>query len=485
MAFYERQQLRQQAKQDALDNYFRDLGKNITSSGMRSQDVPGLLQKNKDWQQYYQQNKSAILNPKLDNGQAYSTYMSLYQDQLGHINQSKEALKTMDEVGKLRINPQTSYVSDDPHFMEQIQKHELPIGDPNRQGINLATMALPDKPIDTKELDAYNKYLTGGISHDKIPGQTENIGNFKTRTPIYSQYSPENQKVIGEHAANAYDTDRRWRNEANKVFKNLMHDPTEYEKYNSKFKSLYGSDIDSPKEAWIAKGILDNNMKATEYKEGEDVYGRSIALDKLRTANDLWLAKEKAKIPSADVEMNNAWLEGYWRNRIQPAKQGQPTKFADPDHPLQMKIGYELKPDKVMLDALAKGGRQPDAVYVTTNNEIQPVFYEYEEIHDDKGKKIGVQVKTDQSGQPVPDKDLSKPMDLEQALISTGYKTLSKGKAFSQTMSNIVNSGESKPQAKQKSYSINGKSYTHKQLNDMGYDDKEIQQAINSGIITQ
>ena len=49
LAFYERQAARQQAKEDALDNYFRDLGKNVTSAGMRSQDVPVLLQKNKEW----------------------------------------------------------------------------------------------------------------------------------------------------------------------------------------------------------------------------------------------------------------------------------------------------------------------------------------------------------------------------------------------------------------------------------------------------
>src|SRR5690242_15509022 len=135
---YQQYAAHRQAKEDALDNYFRDLGKNITPAGMRSQDVPGLTQKTNQWQQFYQQNKSAILNPRLDNGKAYSEYMSRYQDQLAYIQQSKDALKTTDELNKTRLNPQTSFILDDPTIIDQIHQHDLPIGDPNRKEINLA-----------------------------------------------------------------------------------------------------------------------------------------------------------------------------------------------------------------------------------------------------------------------------------------------------------------------------------------------------------
>ena len=52
LAFYERQKAKEDAKNDALESYFKDLNKNVTSTGMRSQDVPTLLQKNKDWQEH-------------------------------------------------------------------------------------------------------------------------------------------------------------------------------------------------------------------------------------------------------------------------------------------------------------------------------------------------------------------------------------------------------------------------------------------------
>lgn len=448
-AFYERQALRQQAKNDALENYFKDLNKNITSSGMRSQDVPTLLQKQQEWQQLGIQNKDKLLNPKLDNGQTLMDYQRRYNEMQGLINESKDASKSMDAVGKMKLNPQMSYVFDDPHIIQQIQSHELPIGDPNRQGINLATLTLPPQPITTKDLDAYNKYLTGGVPFDKVPGQIENIGGFKTRTPIYQQFSHRNLQAIGDHAAAAYDTDSKWRRAAVSYFDELKNNPEEYKRANTTFKSIYGGDIDDPKEAWIAKGILDNNMKATHYETGKDEVGMALYLDKMRTANDLWLAKEKKKIDPNDTELNNAWLEGTWRNRIAAAKAGKPDTFADPNNPLQMKLGWKLKIDPTMAKAFAREGREPYEMYVTPQNEIYPIFHQYKDIYDN-GKKVGTEKVIDRNGNAVPDPDYSQPMDLEQALITSGVKMVKGTKEFNRTMSNIVGGSQQQvtPKAK-------------------------------------
>jgi hypothetical protein len=411
-AFYERQAARKQAKEDALDNYFRDLGKNVTSAGMRSQDVPTLLGKNKEWQQFYSQNKSAILNPKLDNGAAYSEYMNRYQDQLGTINQSKEAMKSMDAIGKMKLNPQMSYVFDDPHLVQQIQSHELPISDPNRQGINLATLTLPQQPVTTKDLDAYNKYLTGNVPFDKIPGQTENLPGFKTRTPIRQQYSPENQMVIGDHAANAYDTDKRWRLEAKKYFNELSANPEEYKRANTLFKSLYGSDIDDPKEAWMAKGILDNNMRATEYKEGKDDFGLAMFMEKLKHANAKDLIRYKKEIDPDDKDMNNVWYQTYLDKVMNTAKQSGELRHMYQSDGKSLGYFNMIDPDPFLMKAFSRRNTEPDKLGVTQDGKIMPIFYKY--------TKGGV-VK-DKSGNPVIDQDDSRPMSYDQALVNIGYR---------------------------------------------------------------
>lgn len=468
-AFYERQAAKKQAKEDALNAYFKDLNKNITSAGMRSQDVPQLLQKNQEWQDLYSQNKAAILNPKLDNGKAYSDYTRLYQEQQALVNESKEAHKSMDEIGKMKLNPKMSYVFEDPTFMDQVKKHELPIGHPDRVGINLASISMPPEPLTTKDLKAYQDYLTGGVQFDKVPGQTETLPGFKTRTPIYQQYSSANQKVIGQHAMNAYDTDPKWRREAVRYFDEIHNNPEEYKKANAIHQQLYGNPIDNPREAWAAKGILDNNMKATDFHEGKDEVGFAKYMNDLRTGSELYLAREKKKLGN-DADLNNAWLEGYWRNRISTAKQGNPHVFTDPETGIGTRVSWEIKPDKVMLDALSRGGKQPDKVYVTDKNEIYPVFYHYSPDIDEKGKKIGTtSVDYDASGNPVMDKEKSQMMDLEQAMVSTGYKTSSKGKQLNQTMNGIIGGNKNNeqktdkhplPEGKPRQVKQNGHIYT-------------------------
>lgn len=437
-AFYERQMLRQQAKQDALENYFKDLGKNVTSAGMRSQDVPVLLQKNKDWQQFYMQNKAAILNPKLDNGQAYSQYMSGYQDQLGLTSESKEEAKKNQELAKLRFNPEAKHIFDDPKFVEDKQLDDLPIGDPGRKRFDLLTAALPPKPIGVKELDAYNKYLTGKIQFDKIPGEVENIGGFKTRTPIYTQYSPENQMKIGANAADAYDTDRTWRNEAVKFFNQITHDPIELERYNKVYKSLYGNDIDTPKEAWIAKGILDNNMKATEYKEGKDDFAMAKALLVIKHANakELVALKEDAK---KNPELNDLWVTRFVDTRKEDAYKTKPLPYKYANGTTVEE--YDIPVDPTLGKALSVSNVEPDAVRVDKNGKFRRIFYKrYQDGDTDipRGKAVG-DIITGPGGKAAVDETLSRPqLTQDQIELALGKRALT-GKQLNKQMVNTVN----------------------------------------------
>jgi hypothetical protein len=437
MAFYERQQARQQAKDDAYENYFKDLNKNVTSTGMRSQDVPILLQKNQAAQQYFQQNRESILHPKLDGGKTYNQYMNSYQDQMATINESKSAMKAMDEVGKLKLNKDMSYVFDDPDFMNQIQKHELPIGDPNRKGIDLASISLPEKPIDAKEIESHNKYLTGGLKPDEIPGTTVNLPGFKTQTTITKQYGDDNLKVMGQRASDAYNTDKRWRAKGVSILKDITGDPVKYNQLNTEYKRLYGNDIDTPQEALIASDILANKVHSTEFKQGEDTYGRDLALKKMEHANARDLIAYRKSIDPNDTELNNSWVDNYWSKRVSEAKQGQPTIFEDPNNAANMKGAHEITLDGVAAKAFARNGTEPDKLYVTADNKILPVFFKYKEQFDEKtGKKTGTTVDTNTKGEPKIDEDYSKPMDMDQAYLSLGYKGQTK-KQLAGTMKGV------------------------------------------------
>jgi hypothetical protein len=377
---------------------------------------------------------------------------------------------------------------EDPTFMDQLKSHELPIGDPNRRGINLATLMVPDKPKTTKDWDELNKYATGGIPHDKVPGEAKSIGNFKISTPIYSQYSPENQKLIGQHYANAYDTERGWRSEAVKTFNEIQHDPVAFQRYNSTFKSLYGKDIDNPKDAWMAKGILDNNMKATEFKESEDVFGREKAMQAIRNADEQGLIRLRKQLNPNDIELNNAWIDQYLNNRVQAAKSDAANKRIVYT-PHTSKPAYEVSGDPVLMKAFTRGKSEPDRLYITEDNKIWPIFYKYGPATDKDGKIIkngGTVVLKNSKGDPIVDEDYSKPLEMDQAKLALGYKGETK-KQLARTMTGAAamptSQNSQKPKETKSSFTIDGKTYTRKQLIDMGYTDDEIVDFLSKGII--
>jgi hypothetical protein len=375
LSYYERQMARQQAKSDAMDNYFRDLNKNITSAGMRSQDVPGLLQKNNDWQQFYAQNKAAITNPKLDGGRAYTQYQAMYQDQLGHINESKEALKTMDEIGKLRLNPQTSYVADDPNFFDQVHKHDLPIGDPNRQSINLAEITLPPKPIGVKEKADFDKYVIGNAKPDEVRGRPIQLGGFQTQIPITSQYGESSLRSFGSRAADAYDTDKSWRNYANQIYKETITDPVKHTQLDDIHKRYYGTPIDNPRDAFIAQTIADHDTRSIKYEKGEDKWGLAQAEAGMKFNYALRELKAKQKMKDKSAAQQDSVIDDLY-DEIK----------ADAQKSLVIGRGslartYEMKPSGEVLKMFAvkddKGHDiYPDRVRFSNDfKQVIPIFY--------------------------------------------------------------------------------------------------------------
>jgi hypothetical protein len=476
LAFYERQMAREQAKNDALENYFKDLNKNITSAGMRSQDVPTLLQKNKDWQEHYIQNKAAILNPKLDNGAAYSKYMNGYQDQLALANESKGAQKNAEEVGKLKFNKDFSYVFDDPNIIDDIQHDALPIGHPERKSLDVNSIVVPPKPIGTKEREEFSKYVVGEIKPDKIRGNTVDVGNFQTQTPVTHQYSDQNKIIFGQKASDIYDTDKSWRVEANKMFKELQHDPVQYQQLNNIYKRYYGNEIDSPKEAFMAKTILDHDIKSIEYEKGEDIFGREKAMEAIRHANSRDLIDYRKKIDPNDTELNNVWYESYLDKLMSDAKKSGERHHVYNPRTGKSELYYNMiKPDPFLLKSLSIGDVTPDRVGVTESGDLIPIFIKYD--------KDGNMIKTE-SGTPALHENYSQPMTREQALVNMGYRGSTK-KQLKEDQQKIQSQGSAKlPVAPSgtKKYNIDGKIYTHDQLRKM-YSEDKIKQYLDAGII--
>src|ERR1700721_4407928 len=100
-AYYMRAMMHQQAKQQALSQYYDKLQNNINPAGVRSQDLQGWNQKVSAWDQYGIQNRDALVNPKLDGGKAQLHFQMMHSDLLSDMDKSKRAGQNELNAGKL------------------------------------------------------------------------------------------------------------------------------------------------------------------------------------------------------------------------------------------------------------------------------------------------------------------------------------------------------------------------------------------------
>jgi len=222
-------------------------------------------------------------------------------------------------------------------------------------------------------------------------------------------------------------------------------------------------------------------------KEGTPVYRENKAavmaaqeakekrMQVLRHADAKDLIDYKKKIDPNDTELNNVWYESYLDKVMSDAKQTGERHHVYNPKTGESELYYNMiKPDPFLLKSLSIGSATPDRVGVTESGEVIPIFIKYD--------KDGNVVKT-KAGTPALDENYSQPMTREQALVNMGYRGSTK-KQLKEDQQKIQNKAGAKTnKGASKQYQYDGKVYTHAQLNKLGYDDNEIDQAIKAGII--
>lgn len=473
---YHQYMMRQQAKDEALDKYFQDFGKSITPAGMRNQDIPVLTDKTNEWRNFYTQNREKISNPRLDGGKAYSEYMSRYQDQLQTIQQSKNAADITKQLGQLRADPKKAELLTE-ESLQSMASHDKALNDPEHKTFDLNSLTYKPEPFDAKMREGVYRSLTAGLTPSKIAGAPIGLPNFQIKTPYTQQFSPEDIKAIGNRAIAFADSDKSIKYYADKeLLPSLLKDPQKFNELNSAFKNVYGRDAQSGQELFAAQSILDLNRKSVEEKVEADVYGRERAMQALRHADAKDLIKYKKEIDPNDTDLNNTWVESYLGKLVSEAskKPGVDYKFNEGGKVTE----YNIPVDPVLGKALAEGNVSPDAVRVDANGNFRRIFFKRYGKGEVEGKQEG-EVKRGPGGIAV-DEELSRvKLSPDQVALALGYKGQSK-KQLAETMQSVLGN---KSKSSKSSFAIDGKSYSRKQLNDLGYDDKEIEQAIKAGII--
>lgn len=464
--FYAQTMARKQAKDEALDQYYQNQFKNVNPAGARTQDLPHFTEKVNEWQKFYQTNKDAIRNPRKDGGKAASEFQSRLVDAQNYIQQSKNEAKVTQEMMPLLRDPdKRSRIPD--NVINDLAIHDLPLNDPNRKSFDFSKLNFDAKPFDVTMQKNYLQGVQQGLKMDEaITGIKKNPNDFTQTVTTTAAFGDEATGAIRNRAAGAYGSDPSFKH----FVDSELSKPGNYQQLNSIFKKQYGTDIAHPEDLATAWSMGAIQEQQTKQKTEDDWKSRQ---DYLQAQRNTLLDKRLA------AEKKGKTDEGGWINEYVGILKEQ--SLGGPKIPFKYKDGrtvqeYDIPMDATLSKLLEKQGLQPDYLrYNPESGKFRPIYAEH--YTDDKGKRTTEIVKS-KDGKFQVDETLSQPLSEPQLVLALGGRVTPTQRTTE--MKRSLQNQQSKG-----GYKLNGKTYSKKELNDMGYDDDEINQFIKGGLIQQ
>lgn len=265
---YARQLLmHQQAKNQALGQYYSKLENGINPVGVRDQDMDGWQSKLQAWQKFGIQNRNALINPNADGGKAIRQFEAMHQDLLGDIQKSKAAAANERAIQPLMLDPKKRALTTN---QDLLNAHKLgtSIYDPQHYKpdgvtpISPADFSFNAPPFDERKQQATLMDVTKGLKLEKTYGKGKvNTTELKDYVPYTLKHSTQNLKTIGDRMGSIYDGDPSVQSH----YDNKQLDQPTHDKLNSAYKSVYGADQDigtDPRKIAQAD-MIDQNSQST------------------------------------------------------------------------------------------------------------------------------------------------------------------------------------------------------------------------------
>ena len=241
--YYLQQEAQKKAKDEALNKYYQDFTTRINPAGMRNIDTDGLMKRVNEMRDYYKNNADDIKNPTRDNGKAYSTYMSRYQDAMNFVNRSKNATEQKKQF--LKLTPEQRSLLDQKDF-DYVHKTDLPLDHNEYEDFDITKIDFNPKPFTLNDQTQYLGSVASRIKPNKLYQKTE-IKNGKQVTTWVSDYDDNDIKSLLINGQSAV-SDKR----VNAFADNLTKNPALFLDLNEKFKAATGKNIQTNGDAFAA-----------------------------------------------------------------------------------------------------------------------------------------------------------------------------------------------------------------------------------------
>ena len=268
---------KRQAKDEAIDEYYRKLPSTLNKEGIRNQDREGFDKEIVKIQQYWIQNKDKI---KKGNTPEAFTLEQMFRDMENAGQRSKNAGKTDLELGKMRFSKENGYIFKDKSFIDKLSQHGLSVFDPNHKGIDLGTVAIPTKPFDIKDQEEYYKSIITGMEAGKKYDYSKSYTNPQTGQVIVPTIDVLNDDQIAKAAKKAMEL-VAVDDSKQAYFEDLLHSPKkeDWDILNAAYKKYFKGDVDTPEKAAAADAIIKLSVPK-KYAEEQEVNYQQKQQDK-------------------------------------------------------------------------------------------------------------------------------------------------------------------------------------------------------------
>jgi hypothetical protein len=345
----------------------------------------------------------------------------------------------------------------------------------------------------------------------EVLGKSVPIDNgYQTQTPVYQAGNTESE--VYNHLLNSGAIHRTGRDASylmdkvpavqieNTIEKYKQIPQDKRDKMGSKYDENLIHLTDNKADNFY-KYLAMNYAINSEPKEGEPIIKENKSMTMAaQEAKDRRMAAlhhgySEAEIRLRDALKNNGEDEqnGIVDARYDEVKQDalknpqtyKPIK-GEPYSQYSIKVTDPIRKMFAVKDANGKDIYPDDVRYSKDLKYVIPVFYQHyvtadkdgHPIKDKQGRETRLpQPIMDEKGAAAVDPTLSKPI-LESEFKERWKKELLGVSGYNKSLKGAKSSTGT-------GYKIDGKPYSHKQLNDMGYDDNEIDQAIKVGIISK
>lgn len=470
MGMYANLLAKKQAREEALNQYFTELGDKINTAGVRMQDLSGpqggINDEIASWRQNWLANKDSIKR----GGMAQQEHMAKLNQIIRKIDQSKTRAKTELEIGKAKFEGKYDPDDDDLNVLDKIGKS---IYDPksykqdgvSEYGWQDLSPSVPE--FDPKKQNEFWMAASRGLKPGKVYDES-NMRIDKTTgkafVPYREIYSADQIKKIADDAADLVKGDRSARKYYNKILDSPEMAP--WKRLNDAYQSIYGKNaqVSTPEQAAQAdmiikaSGVFDSGEQAitdqdaafqrsldrmifnsgliagrsaSGSKDSEglniiDAYGEIENKFGTQSTKAPWLSKGGERLRLRDLSPQTQQVILTQANKISG------TVEADPNDPDKLKT-VPFKQEDIFLE------KDGDNIYISdekTSKRIAPI---------------------DRTGTNVP----------AQFSVKEKRKVLSGGKNSTTT-----------PQAQQQS-----EVYSRSELKSAGWTDDQINKAVKAGKI--